>query len=255
MTYFNLRKRAEPEPEEEVEEEQLEEAEGEPEKEKSAKTYGPIATGLLGPGQWIAARVGTGWAWGIHGAAVWAIGYYGGWVAVGVILVWLLLVGLFTPQEFLDRLASWIEKRMGVQRAEPGKTGDEPAVEDPPRPDPQDVLDLVRDVIGSDRGVLLTGLCGPLRAPSTKAVREVLAGADIRVREGVRTGGGNGPGVHRGDLPTPPPPLDDRPAGGVAAGESANTNTNSGLRVESREGMTIISDPADRRRTHTLKKP
>lgn len=255
MTYFNLRKR-EPEAEpEEVEEEQQEEAEEESEEKKPAKTYGPILTGLLGPGRWLAAHFGFNTAAIVHVLAVFSVFYYGGWTAAGIILVWLLAVGLFTPRGFLEQFAARIEKRTGIHHAAPAETSEEPTEGDSPQPDPQDVLDLVRDVIGDGRGVLLTGLCGPLRAPSTKAVREVLAGADIRVREGVRTGGGNGPGVHRDDLPTPPPPLDGHPGGGVAAGERANTNANSGLRVESREGMTIINDPADRYRTHTLKKP
>lgn len=134
MSYFSLRK-GEPETEpEEVEEEQPEEAEDEPEK-KPAKTYGPILTGLLGPGQWVAARFGTGSAWGIHGVAVWAIGFYGGWTAVGIVLAWLLAVGLFTPPETLDRAAGWLERRT-AGRPEPVE---EAAVEEAPD-DPRAVL-------------------------------------------------------------------------------------------------------------------
>lgn len=255
MTYFNLRKHTEPEPEEAVEEEQPEEAASEPEKEKPARQYGPILTGFLGPGAWIAAHFGTGPAWGIHVVAVWAVGFYGGWTAAGILLAWLAAVLAFTPRESLDWLAAWIEKRTGIHRAVPGETSDEPPEEDPPQPDPQDVVDLVRDVIGSDNGALLTGLCRPLHAGGTRAVREVLASAGIRVREGVRTAAGNGPGVHRDDVPPALPSSAAAPAGPVLAGEPANTNTNNTLRVQSREGMTIISDPADRHRTHTLKKP
>lgn len=128
------------------------------------------------------------------------------------------------------------------------------ADEAPTGPDPQDVTDLVRDLIGDDTGALLTALRMPLHAADTRAVRELLAAAGIPVRAGVRTARGNGPGVHRADLPALPPPLTDPSPDGVVAGQSANTNTNNALRVESREGMTIISDPADRHRTHSLKK-
>lgn len=252
MTYFNLRKRAdEPEPEEAQEET----VEDEVEEEKPAKAYGPILTGLLGPGQWIAARFGTGWAFGIHVVAVWAIGFYSGWIAAGIILVWLLLVGLFTPPEALDRVSRWAEQRGAEPSKEGSEPGDEEAGEEPTQPDPQDVLDLVRDLIGRDRGILLTALRGPLRAADTKAVRELLATAGIRVREGVRTGGGNGPGIHRDDLPPLPPPPGPPLGEGVVTGQAANTNADNGLRVRSQEGMTIINDPADRSRTHRLKRP
>ncbi|NUS83684.1 MAG: hypothetical protein HOY75_13290 [Streptomyces sp.] len=139
--------------------------------------------------------------------------------------------------------------------AGPDVPGDgKPAEDEACEPDPQDVIDLVRDLIGDDRGILLTALCAPLRAPSTRVVRELLAAAGIRVRPGVRTAGGNGPAVHRDDVPAPHPPSAIPSPGAVAAGGAANANTNNALRVESREGMTIINDPADRHRTHSLKK-
>ena len=134
----------------------------------------------------------------------------------------------------------------------PAGPGEEPTSDEP---DPQDVADLVRDLIGDDRGILLTTLRAPLQAADTRAVRELLHTAGIRVRPGVRAAAGNGPGVHRDDLPAPSPPPEEAPVGDVAAGETANTNNNNALRVESREGMTIINDPADRHRTHSLKKP
>jgi hypothetical protein len=140
-----------------------------------------------------------------------------------------------------------------VTAATPDGPSEEDATE-PHDPDPQDVIDLVRDLIGDDRGILLTALRAPLHAPSTRAVRERLAAADVPVRGGVRAPGGNGPGVHRDDLPAPAPLPDPTPVDGVAAGHDANTNTNNTLRVEAREGMTIIYDPADQHRAHSLKK-
>lgn len=137
----------------------------------------------------------------------------------------------------------------------PNEPSEEPTEDEPTEPDPQDVADLVRDLIGDDRGILLTALRQPLHAADTRAVRELLAAAGIDVRPGVRTRGGNGPGVHRDDLPAPVVPPADHSPSDVAAGETANTNANNALRVESREGMTIINDPADRHRAHSLKKP
>jgi hypothetical protein len=151
-------------------------------------------------------------------------------------------------------VAAWMHAP-GDDPEETEEADDEPAGEEPAEPDPQDVTDLVRDLIGDDRGVLLTALRQPLHAADTRAVRKVLAAANIRVREGVRTGRGNGPGVHRNDLPHSSPAVNNPSEGCVFAGEDANNNATNTLRVTRREGMTIINDPADRHRTHTLNKP
>ncbi|TJZ55601.1 hypothetical protein FCH28_09690 [Streptomyces piniterrae] len=92
--------------------------------------------------------------------------------------------------------------------------------------EPVDVLAAVWKAVGDDRGALLTVLRDVFCASTTKEVRALLAEADIRVREGVRTTRGNGPGVHRDDLPPLPSPSDEGPVGVVAAGEDANTNAN-----------------------------
>jgi hypothetical protein len=266
MSYFSLRKRA-PEPvdedlDEAVEELDDEAAEDEPSVQeqpgKETGLLGACLLGICGPGAWISARFGTGAAWTVHGIAVWACFFYGGWVAAGLVVTWLVLVLAFIPKEYLDRATAAIERRTNPDKTEGeahADEPDEPAEETPAGPDPRDVLDLVRDLIGDDRGALLTTLRQPLRAADTRAVREVLAGAGVRVREGVRTARGNGPGVHRDDLPPASPTLDASPGDRVVAGERTNNNTANAPRVQSREGMTIITDPADRHRTHSLKKP
>lgn len=114
MSYFSLRKR-EPDPEtedaEEEPEETVEEAQDSREEEQSGKQYGPLLTGLSGPARWLAARFSPGTALGVHGVAVWAIAFYGGWIAAGIVLLWLLAALLFVPREDLERLADRIEKR------------------------------------------------------------------------------------------------------------------------------------------------
>jgi hypothetical protein len=149
---------------------------------------------------------------------------------------------------------AWCLAAWWIAPAYAPKAAAEPVADEPDEPDPQDVTDLVRDLIGEDTGVLLTRLRPPLRAADTRAVRALLAAAGIPVRPGVRTAAGNGPGVHRDDVP-PAPPAQTAPCPeDVAAGEDANTNTNNALRVHSQAGMTIINDPADRHRAHSLKK-
>lgn len=153
--------------------------------------------------------------------------------------------------------AAWMHapKQLAKPPAEEAaEEDDESAGEAPAEPDGQDVVDLVRDLIGDDRGILLTALRDPLHAADTRAVREALQAAGIGWRKGVRTEAGNGPGVHRDDLPPLPPAEGGAPVGLLTCTNDANANANNTLRVESREGMTIITDPADRHRAHSLKK-
>jgi hypothetical protein len=65
---------------------------------------------------------------------------------------------------------------------------------------PDEIRRAVADMMGSDRGVLLTTIRACLKLESTRAVRELLDRAGITVRPSVRTAKGNGPGVHRYDV-------------------------------------------------------
>ncbi|MGW6357929.1 hypothetical protein ACWFR5_22845 [Streptomyces sp. NPDC055092] len=199
----------------------------------------------LGPGSRvlllrIVARFGWKLTGAVLAAALYAAPRYGQWI-VWVLLGW--------------RAAAWSHALSDEPAEDHVEDADAPVEEGPAAgPDPADVADVVRDVIGTGRGALLTGLRGPLGAADTQAVRECLDAASIPVRPGVRTASGNGPGVHCDDVPAPRPAPADTPVGVVAAGEDANADTNNGLRVEAREGMTITTDPADSHRRHDLRK-
>lgn len=120
-------------------------------------------------------------------------------------------------------------------------------------PEAADMVDILRE-LGTGTGVLLTALRDQLLhefpgyAWTTKDVRVLLAEAGVRVR-GVRVAGaGNGPGVHREDVPAPLSPApSDAPVGVVAAGQNANTNTNNVTVVRSAEGAQITVTPASSR--------
>lgn len=212
MTYFNLRKRAAEEEPDEVEEQEpaTEEEAEEMEEEQPAKEYGPLLTGLTGPGRWIAARFGMRTAWTVHGVAVWAVAYYGGWTAAGVILAWLLLIGLFTPPEALDRLTARIERRSG-DRSEPEGPSDEVR----PASTPEEVyvatLQWVRSQIGNSNGIHLSELLAHAHAHDlhtdldVAAFRGVLERWGFPIRQQLKVGGKNRPGIHRDDLPKQPP--------------------------------------------------
>lgn len=209
MTYFNLRKR-DPETEaEEVDEEQPEEVEDEPE-EKPGRQYGPVLTGVLGPGRWIATRVGTGWAWGIHAVAVWAVGFYRGYTAAGVILVWLTAVLAFTPRESLDRLTAAVERRSTPP----------PKLPAPPAPggEREAVLRLLLDVLGEAPGVHLNTVLAHLQEHGQwegKTVADLgvhLRALGVPVQPKVKVAGVPTRGVLKADLQALPPTKETPPS-------------------------------------------
>lgn len=167
------------------------------------------------------------------------------WVAGGVALaerraLWAMLAAWC--------ITAWLAGRPETADDDQGdETDDTEQDEEQPYPDPADMADIVRE-LGTGTGVLLTRLRDQLQTEypgttwSTKDVRILLGADGIRVREGVRvTGAGNGPGVHRDDIPAPlPSTTPPTPVGVVAAGQTANTNTNN-VRVESHAGGAHIT--------------
>ncbi|MEE1735956.1 hypothetical protein PUR49_05430 [Streptomyces sp. BE147] len=147
-------------------------------------------------------------------------------------------------------LAAWCISAWWAGRpdADKAKTADKKTA--PPGPDAADMADIVRE-LGTGTGVLLTRLRDQLLKEypgtgwTTKDVRGLLASAGVRVREGVRvSGAGNGPGVHRDDIPAPlspttPPP----PVGVVAAGQDANANANNVTVTRDHSGAQITVTP------------
>jgi len=201
MTYFSLRKHAvEPEPEvaEETPEVVEEDAEEEP-KEQPAKQYGPLLTGLFGPGRWLAARFGMSTAWGVHVVAVWAVAYYRGWIAAGVLMAWLLAVLTFVPREHLDRWSGRIEKRDTPPPAE----APQPAVGDGGR---DRIIALLYHLLGDAPGLHLRTVLAYLQEHGQWEGREVadlrqhLEALGIPVRPKVKVGGTPTRGVLKADL-------------------------------------------------------
>ena len=104
--------------------------------------------------------------------------------------------------------------------------------------------------------VRLTQLQQATGLPDTGAVRALLDEANIPVKDGVRAGGKNGPGVHHTAIPRSCDPSSD----GCWCRSDANTNTNNappgaleeGLRVD-RIGHagTVVHDLAETQRRHT----
>ncbi|MFD0065195.1 hypothetical protein [Streptomyces sp. NPDC056690] len=112
-----------------------------------------------------------------------------GWKVTGVVLA----AALYTAPRYRQWIvwvllgwcaAAWSHAPSGEPAEDHVEDADAPGEEGSAGPDPADVADVVRDVVGAGRGALLTGLCGPLGAADTQAVRECLDAAGIPVRPG-----------------------------------------------------------------------
>jgi hypothetical protein len=202
VTFISLRKH-EPEPVDEDLDE-AEEEQGEPAVEEQPGTWtGALLVGIRGPGVWLTARFGITTAWTVHAIALWAVGFYRGWVAASIVPAWLLAVLLFIPREHLDRLSAAVERRH--------TRSPEAAPEDASEADEEPVLNPIVTVlwrlIGDAPGVHLKALTEHLQAaapehPIDRAeVRAKITALQIPVRGSVRDAAGRvNEGVHRDDL-------------------------------------------------------
>ena len=169
-------------------------------------------------------------------------------IAVGGAVAWVvaaLIAGQFESEEKPAAAAADADKPEDAAEEDPEPTG----------PTSAEVWALTASLTADGTHVLLTRLAADLAASHpgweapTKAVRALLAGAGIRVREGVRTTAGIGPGVHHADVPPLPSPAEDAPSGAVVAnvgaGHGANTNANNTGAPGSGKGFVSVPDPDD----------
>lgn len=202
MTYFSLRKQDPgPGPDDVVDEETVEEeADGETAPGR-AGLGGALWAGVSGPGRWLAARGRTDVAWGLYAGSVWAVGFYGGWVAVGLCTGWVLAVLLFMPRGYKDQAAAWIEHR-SVGRASADATH-----EPEPEPAVDPLVTVMWKLIGDAPGVHVKTLAEHLTEATPgepvdrAAVRAKLGALGIPTRGSVRDAAGKvNEGVYGGDL-------------------------------------------------------
>jgi hypothetical protein len=192
-------------------------------------------------------RLGTWWADDkvphslVLAAAAWATTIWSHWAVTLEIATFVICA--FTAREVAPDAAAAPEagEREAAGRPEPIAPG------------PAMVHALTASLTAGGDSVLLTRLAAELAAshpgwePSTKAVRALLAGADIPVRDGVRTPHGNGPGVHHQDVPPLLSPSVATPLPGVVAnvgaGQSANANANNAEEWTTQEGFVMRAHP------------
>lgn len=180
----------------------------------------------------VLAAVAIGAVWGLVVAFPW-IAYV--LIGAGLAVGW-------------QRAAAWARAR---KESEEGQ-----AEEEQP-----DIVGALRQLGQKGDHVLLTQLRKQLGAADTKAVRKLLKAEKIRVRAGVRTPAGNGPGVHKDDIPAAPPEVGGGHGEGCCCRSGNNANANNrpgegpgeGLRVVpiGTDGK-IIYDPADTIRHHSV---
>ncbi|MEW2147768.1 hypothetical protein AB0909_00780 [Streptomyces albidoflavus] len=87
---------------------------------------------------------------------------------------------------------------------------------------------------------------------SAERVRAALKAAGIPAGGQVRMGGVPSTGIKAADFPPLPPSGEGAPGPVVVAGQASNNNSNNAPRVVTREGMTIIHDPAETHRHHRV---
>ncbi|MER7814066.1 hypothetical protein [Streptomyces sp. NPDC096153] len=178
-----------------------------------------------------------------------------------VVLIGAPMLGIVTAAPETAYVLLGVLGTIGAQRTRTWATARRtPTDSDPePDPDPADVGEHLRTLAAGGHHVLLTQLQKAAGLPDTKAVRALLAEAGIRVRDGVRTPAGNGPGVHLADVP---PPTKDAPSEGCWCRSDANANANNaegsgpreGLRVEPiGQAAAVIHDPSEAHRHHQLR--
>ncbi|MEV2203716.1 hypothetical protein AB0E11_27670 [Streptomyces fradiae] len=208
--------------------------------EQPAETVGETDGMSERTARYILTTVGALGAWGLVAAFPWVA-----YVIVGAGLT----IGC-------QRCQAWRTARREAADEAP-QTAEETA--DAPGPDVAAALRDLAQEGGS--GVLLTRLRDYLGATDTKTVKGLLDEARIPTRAGVRTPHGSGPGVHRDDIPPPPPTDETTPVGRCSCRSDANTNTNNGPEKGGGEGIRVerigqsghvIRHPADAARRHTI---
>ncbi|MFJ5638667.1 hypothetical protein [Streptomyces sp. NPDC093223] len=172
---------------------------------------------------------------------------------LGAVAAWRLVAAF--PEVAL--IAAGSLGTIGVQQARARWAGRAEEVDaDAEEVEAPDIAEALRTLVGADNGVLLTRLQKYLSLPNTKAVKQLLDAAGITWK-GVRTSGGNGPGVHKNDIPAAViSPVTDVHGNGCCCRSDDNGNSDNahpgghgeGIRVERTDGGLLIHDLGDRGR-------
>lgn len=125
---------------------------------------------------------------------------------------------------------------------------------EPEEQEPVDIVAVLQELGDGGQHVRLTQLQEAAGLPDTKTVRALLDEAGILIRNGVRAGGKNGPGVHADDIPREKA----APSGRCLCSSDANANANNapeegpgeGLRVVRTDTSTTYYNPTETQNRH-----
>ncbi|NEC14827.1 hypothetical protein G3I34_21675 [Streptomyces sp. SID8014] len=132
---------------------------------------------------------------------------------------------------------------------EAAEEGPEVAPVEAPLPTREELAQALHAV--ADPNVHTAALAAHLSLPAER-VRAALKAAGIPVGGQVRMGGVPSTGIKAADFPPLSPSGEGSPGPVVVAGQASNNNSNNAPRVVTREGMTIIHDPAETHRHHRV---
>ncbi|PAX92682.1 hypothetical protein CLM85_31175 [Streptomyces albidoflavus] len=165
-------------------------------------------------------------------------------------------------------VAAWIAAPAVEEAEEDGDDGEEEGEEDPvegaeevaeegpevvpveaPLPTREELATALYAV--ADPNVHTAALAAHMKLPAER-VRAALKAAGIPAGGQVRMGGVPSTGIKAADFPPLPPSGEGAPEPVVVAGQASNNDSNNAPRVVTREGMTIIHDPAETHRHHRV---
>ncbi|MCI3240275.1 hypothetical protein [Streptomyces spinosisporus] len=155
-------------------------------------------------------------------------------IVVLALIVWRLLVAFPNVAYVIVGILG----TLGVQKWQAWRAKRSDATEAAEEAVPPDVGAALRRLVGDDNGVLLTRLQRDLKLPNTKVVKRLLD-ADGITWKAVRTPHGNGPGVHKNDIPAAPPLVADAHSEGCCCRSGDNSNSNNGLGEGPGEGIRV----------------
>ncbi|MFI0031345.1 hypothetical protein ACH4M8_18835 [Streptomyces albidoflavus] len=160
--------------------------------------------------------------------------------------------GLMWPATALGVIATWRAGRP-VEEVPDDAEGEEEAPEKAPAEAPLPTREELTTALHAvaDPNVHTAALAAHMKL-SAERVRAALKAAGIPAGGQVRMGGVPSTGIKAADFPPLPPSGEGAPGPVVVAGQASNNNSNNAPRVVTREGMTIIHDPAETHRHHRV---
>ncbi|MCM3822262.1 hypothetical protein ACP4TB_28760 [Streptomyces sp. DR3-1] len=166
-----------------------------------------------------------------------------------IVAAWIAAPAIEDAEEEGDDGEEEVEEAPVEGAEEVAEEGPEVVPAEAPLPTREELAVALRAV--ADPNVHTAALATHLGLPAER-VRAALKAAGIPAGGQVRMGGVPSTGIKAADFPPLPPSGEGAPEPVVVAGQASNNDSNNAPRVVTREGMTIIHDPAETHRHHRV---